>query len=83
VHRSAQEIRLVDLVIAPAHRQQGIGTTLMKQLIDNSERARRPLRLHVLRGSRAENWYRRLGFHVITESDVHLELERPLPPPVP
>ena len=80
VHRTSDEIRVVDLVIAPAQRNRGIGTALMKQLLDESDATNRPMRLHALRGSRAFDWYQRLGFRLIEESDIHIELERqPVP----
>jgi ribosomal protein S18 acetylase RimI-like enzyme len=76
VNRARDEIRLVDLVIEPARRGRGVGTNLVNQLIAESENARKPFRLHVLRGSRAFGWYERLGFRVIQEKEIHLEMER-------
>ena len=76
INRSTEELRVVDLVIAPGHRNRGIGTALMKQLIDECADSKKPMRLHVLRGSRALNWYQRLGFRVIEDSEMHVEMER-------
>jgi ribosomal protein S18 acetylase RimI-like enzyme len=76
VNRTTEEIRLVDLVIAPARRNHGIGTVLMKKLISESNETNRPLRLHVLRGSRAFNWYQQLGFRGIGDSEFYTEMER-------
>lgn len=76
VNRLPEEIRVVDLVIAAAHQNRGIGTVLMKQLIDESDGTNKPVRLHVLRGSRAFDWYQRLGFRVMEDSEVHIEMER-------
>jgi len=77
VHRATGEIRLVDLVIAPSHRSCGVGTNLLKTLIKESKATRSPLRLNVLRGSRAFAWYQRLGFGVIKDSEIYVEMERP------
>src|SRR5687767_10939668 len=67
VNRTTEEIRVVDLVITPVQRNRGIGTALMTQLIDESQNLHKPVRLHVLRGSRAFAWYQRLGFRVIED----------------
>src|SRR5687768_15980380 len=57
VNRTTEETRVVDLIISPANQNRGIGTALMTQLIDESQNLRKPVRLHVLRGSRAFGWY--------------------------
>lgn len=75
VDRGRKEIRLVDLVIENAQRNKGIGTALMRQLCQESAASHMPLRLKVIRGSRASQWYQRLGFHLIDDGEVYLEME--------
>jgi len=75
VNRTAFEIRLVDLVIAPALRNRGIGTELTRRLLDESRATSRPVRLHVLTHSPARRLYERLGFVVREQGDVYTEME--------
>ena len=77
IDRAMDEIRVVDLVITPEHREHGIGTELMKRLIAESVAADKPLRLCVVRGNRAIRFYERLGFTFTGESASHLNMERP------
>lgn len=62
VHRTPGEIRLVDLAFLPERRGAGAGTKLVRGLMDEARTSGRPLRLHARKGSRAEQWYLRLGF---------------------
>ena len=78
--RSTAEIRVVDLALLPAHRNQGIGTFLMRQICAQADR---PVRLSVLKFNRAFRWYERLGFVKTGEQGVYDELEwRPAINPV-
>jgi GNAT superfamily N-acetyltransferase len=65
-----------EIQIDPAHQGRGIGTMIMDELIAEANRRRLPVRLQVLRRSRARDWYERLGFVPIGESSTHLLLER-------
>jgi len=76
VNRTAEEIRIVDLVLAPEFRARGIGTWLLRSIIGEAADSHRPLRLHVVRGNRALRFYQRLGFVPIAESPSHVEMER-------
>lgn len=78
LHRGGNEIRVVDLALLPGHRNQGIGTFLMRQVC---ARADRPVRLSVLKFNRAFGWYQRLGFYKTGDSGVYDEME--WCPPVP
>jgi GNAT superfamily N-acetyltransferase len=59
---SAQEIRVMDLTLLPAHQRQGIGTALITALLDEARATRRTVRLHVDRASPLVELCRRLGF---------------------
>jgi ribosomal protein S18 acetylase RimI-like enzyme len=72
MHRTAAEIRVVDLALLPPYRNRGIGTGLMGRICAGADR---PVRLSVLRGNRALGWYGRLGFSKISELGIYEELE--------
>ena len=60
VQRTAEELRVVDIALLPAHRNQGIGTFLMQQVCAEADKARKPVRLCVLQNNPARRWYERL-----------------------
>jgi GNAT superfamily N-acetyltransferase len=62
VDRSGEAIHLVDLALLAPERNRGIGTRLLRQWIGEAAQANRPLRLRMLKGSRARRLYERLGF---------------------
>jgi ribosomal protein S18 acetylase RimI-like enzyme len=55
---------LDDIMIAPEHRDRGIGTQVMRMLMDEARARQVPLRLSVLDGNRVRVLYERLGFRV-------------------
>ena len=75
VQQTPAEIRLVDLIIAPALRHHGLGTALMQSLFSEAARRNKPVRLHVFQNNRAALWYQRLGFRSIGTQGVHDEME--------
>lgn len=75
VHRSREELRLVDIALLPEHRNQGIGAALLQRIFGEAAATHKPIRLHVLKGNRAARFYERLGFVLICETELHLELE--------
>jgi ribosomal protein S18 acetylase RimI-like enzyme len=76
VARADAEIRLVDLALLPAAQGGGVGTRLLRSLIDEATQTSRPLRLSVLKNNhRAMRLYERLGFAVISDTDTYLQME--------
>jgi len=75
LNRTADEIRVVDLALLPAHRNAGIGTLLMRRVCADAAQAGKPVRLCVLKNSGAVRWYERLGFAKTEESGLYDEME--------
>jgi ribosomal protein S18 acetylase RimI-like enzyme len=75
VDRSESAIHLVDIALIAERRNAGIGTTLIRALQAEATAARQPVRLQVLKSSRAVRFYERLGFGVVGDSGVHLAME--------
>jgi GNAT superfamily N-acetyltransferase len=58
-------IYLGDIQIHQAYRNQGIGTSLIKSVMQSAVIANKPVRLRVLKGNPAKELYLRLGFEEI------------------
>lgn len=69
------ELRLVRLFLLPAFQRQGIGTAIVKTLLTSATSRGVPVRLRVLRVNPARQFYARLGFVVIGESETHFTME--------
>ena len=70
------EIRLIDIAVMPEFQNKGVGTTLLKELINFAKKWKKPLRLSVLKyNPKALRLYERLGFSVISEDAMYKMME--------
>lgn len=71
----------LDLIeIAPEYQNQGIGTTIISDLIRQAHAAGLPLTLSVLKANTpARRLYKRLGFQITAEDPVRFQMIHPLP----
>ncbi len=69
------EIRCVDLALLPEFRNRGVGTLLLRRLQQQATAANKPLRLQVIRYSRAIGLFERLGFGRTSETGTHFRME--------
>ena len=79
VDRADHEIRVVDIALLPSYRGQGIGTFLLQQLLLEASHAEKPVRLHVLKTSRAARHYLRLGFLKVGAEGPYDQMQWRLP----
>ena len=73
--RTDAEILIVDIALLPEHRGRGIGTKLVRGVLDEAAAAGKRVRIHVERFNRARHLYRRLGFEHVADEGVYLLLE--------
>ncbi len=76
IDRSTDVILLMDITLLPEHRNRGIGTMLMRELMDEADREHRPVQLHVEDFNPARNLYLRLGFVKTGEAGIYSEMIR-------
>jgi len=77
VDRGAKSIRLIDIALLPACRGTGIGTLLLKELIEESRSIKAPVELKVLRNNLAAvRLYERMGFVTTREDAIYKEMIR-------
>ena len=67
-------MRLVDIGLSEPYRGQGIGSTLLKSLQQECRGKRLWLELQVARTNRAARLYLRLGFRVVSEDAMYVQM---------
>lgn len=75
VARWPAEIRIIDIALLPAARGRGVGTGLLRELIDEAAGAGRRLTIHVERENPALQLYERLGFARVEERGPYYLME--------
>lgn len=74
--RWPDEIRIMDIALLPDHRGSGIGTALLRDVIEEAERDGKRVSIHVERNNPARRLYARLGFREVEDRGVYLFLVR-------
>jgi len=72
--RAADGLHLVDIALLASYRNQGIGTQLIRELMEQSRGAGCGLHLHVLRGNPAQRLYERLGFQQTAADAMYIQM---------
>lgn len=76
LQRGAARIHLIDVALLPNYRNAGFGTSILTDLIAESQVTNVPLTLQVLKTNRAVRWYERLGFSKIEDDEIYFRMER-------
>ena len=80
VERTAADVFLANIQIDPAFQNRGLGSAVVRSVVDSSHRLALPVRLQVLKvNTRARDLYLRLGFSVVEETLTHFIMRHPLP----
>jgi ribosomal protein S18 acetylase RimI-like enzyme len=66
------ELRVIDIALLPEHRNRGIGTHLIRQVMARAAALAKPVTLHVEPYNPARRLYERLGFVVVEERGINL-----------
>jgi ribosomal protein S18 acetylase RimI-like enzyme len=76
VERPGDMVHIVDLAIVPSMRNRGIGTAMMRTLMDEAAQAELPVRLKVASSNDPSmRLYLRLGFVPIETAPLYIEME--------
>ncbi len=75
IDRAKEEIILIDIALLPEYRNAGIGTCLIRGLMDEARKKRQPINLHVEVFNRARQLYERLGFSEIGMDGIYIKME--------
>lgn len=75
VARLDQEIRIIDITLLPAERNAGIGSYLIKQLLDEANRTAKITRIYVEEFNPSLRLFERLGFSPSEQHGIHLLMQ--------
>jgi ribosomal protein S18 acetylase RimI-like enzyme len=81
VVRREKEIRLIDIALLPEHRNGGVGSAILGEILAEGSAAGKPVTIHVEKFNPALRLYQRLGFTPIEDRDVYYLMERAPTPP--
>lgn len=76
VNRSSDSTSIIDIALLPFARRRGIGTALLRELLDEATAQGKPVMIHVERNNPALALYLRLGFTPVGESGIYYEMRR-------
>ena len=74
VARWEDEFRVMDVALLPAFRRRGVGSVLMRRLLDEAAGEAKAVSIHVERDNPALVLYHRLGFELVEDRGVYLFL---------
>ncbi|HEX2061903.1 MAG TPA: GNAT family N-acetyltransferase [Thermoanaerobaculia bacterium] len=75
LHQRAGDLRIMDILLAPEHRGSGIGTLLLREILDRAAAQGHSVSIHVEQDNPALRLYERLGFRQIDTFGVYLLME--------
>lgn len=77
IWRNSNEIRIVEITLLPKFQNQGIGSSILKKLIEESDRQKKIITIHVIRENPAIHLYKRFGFINEKEEGIYYFMVRP------
>lgn len=75
LHRRSAEIRLVDITFLPEFRGGGLGSSILRDLLEEGETTGKPVTIHVEIYNPAMKLYQRLGFRPVEDRGPYLLME--------
>jgi ribosomal protein S18 acetylase RimI-like enzyme len=76
VDRSNGQHTLVDISLLPGERGRGIGTSIVRELVDDADRRAATIHLSVLNHNPAKRLYARLGFDITYSDEIRTTMHR-------
>ncbi|HXG59603.1 MAG TPA: GNAT family N-acetyltransferase [Thermoanaerobaculia bacterium] len=72
LHQQPGDLRIMDIALVPEHRGEGIGTMLLREIMERAASAGDSVSIHVEQQNPARRLYERLGFRAVAENGVYL-----------
>jgi ribosomal protein S18 acetylase RimI-like enzyme len=74
IDRRGREMHVMDIALLPPFRNQGLGTALMREVMESAFASGQPVGLHVENFNPARRLYDRLGFLPVAEDGVYIRM---------
>jgi ribosomal protein S18 acetylase RimI-like enzyme len=71
VYRGTTEIRIIDIAVVDAHRNRGIGSNLLRSILEEGRSSGRAVTIHVEKNNPALRLYERLGFEITADREAY------------
>jgi ribosomal protein S18 acetylase RimI-like enzyme len=71
IQRWPSQHRIIDIAFLPEHRGKGLGSALLRDLLDEAAAAGKDVSIHVEKNNPAMGLYRRLGFRIEEDKGVY------------
>jgi ribosomal protein S18 acetylase RimI-like enzyme len=78
--RSSGRFHILDITVSSTCRNQGIGSIVLGKIVEEADRAGRPITIYVESFNPSLRLFERLGFRVAAVKDFQVLLERPPAP---
>jgi len=75
IDRDESSICLIDIALLPEYKYKGLGTILLRELLEEAQETNKKIVLHVEKFNPAYNWYLKHGFEQIEDKGVHQYME--------
>ncbi len=75
IHTRENEIRIMDIALLPEFRRQGIGATLLQDILKQGKNLNLPVTIHVEQFNPAMRLYQRMGFYPKENKGVYMLME--------
>lgn len=75
LHERTDEFRIIDIGILPEYQRKGIGTHILKTILEDAANKSKAVRIHVEKNNPALQLYTRLRFREIEDKGVYLLME--------
>jgi len=75
IHRREDEIRIMDIALLPDHRNLGIGSALIRDILEHGKNLNLPVTIHVEQFNPAMHLYQRMGFRQKEDKGVYVLME--------
>ena len=65
---------LARIEILPDYQNRGLGSAILRWLIQDAKKHKKPIMLRVYKNNPAQHLYRRLGWQVVSQDDIQLDM---------
>jgi len=76
VQEHTDHLQFGEFYLLPQFQRQGIGSSLLRSVLDRADSLSLPVRLEYLKWNPVGSLYRRHAFNVVAENEIHFFLER-------